>query len=104
MVFSGSDWCKPCMQLKTDILSQADFKNYSDDQLVYLNLDFPYRKKNRLSPEQTLHNEQLAEKFNPKGQFPLVVLLDSNQNLLANIPYKKNMSTEDFINSINNAK
>ena len=58
---------------KTDYKPLVDF---AKDNLVLLNLDFPAKKANRLSEEQTEHNEALAEKYNKKGVFPLLVVLN----------------------------
>ncbi len=66
MVFSGSDWCAPCIKL-----------------------DFPKRKANKLSKEQQSHNDALAEKYNNKGYFPLVLVLDKNGTILGETGYKK---------------
>ena len=38
----------------------------------------PKLKKNAISKEQTAENEKLAEKFNPKGLFPLIIVLNEN--------------------------
>ena len=100
MVFSGSDWCKPCIQLRKEILESAEFQTFQRDQLVVLELDFPYRKKNSLSREQVAHNEKLAEKFNPKGAFPLVLLFDTSQESFKPISYKKGMSSNEFLDKI----
>jgi thioredoxin-related protein len=56
MIFSGSDWCKPCIQMKQNIISDESFTAFADESLVLLEVDFPYRRKNRLSKEQTVHN------------------------------------------------
>lgn len=100
MIFSGSDWCKPCMQLRQSILESEAFSTFSDKQLVLLELDFPYRKKNQLPKEQQEHNEQLAEKYNQEGSFPKVILLNSDQVVLGQITYKNNMTTQQFIDQI----
>ncbi len=97
MVFSGSDWCKSCMQLKESILGTENFVQFSDEQLVLLELDFPYRKKNQLPEEQRLHNEQLAEQYNQDGAFPKVVLLNPDKEVLGEITYEKNMQVAQFI-------
>ncbi len=96
MVFSGSDWCKPCIQFKKDILEADSFKSWGASKLVILYLDFPARKKNKLSPSQTEHNERLAEKFNKSGAFPNVFLLDKEAVVLAN-PVFKGQAVDDFI-------
>ena len=100
MVFAGSDWCKPCIQFKQDILSSEDFVKYADGKIAVLYLDFPARKKNRLSTEQTAHNEALAERFNRSGVFPKILLLDKDKNILAE-PEFKNQSPSDFIQELN---
>ncbi len=82
MVFSGSDWCKPCMKLKKDILLSEEFQNYALNKLVILDLDFPVRKKNQLSKLQTKHNEALAAQYNASGAFPKIVLLNKDEMIL----------------------
>lgn len=99
MVFAGSDWCKPCIQFKKDILEADDFKNWGTSNLVILYLDFPARKKNKLSANQTAHNEALAEKYNKSGAFPNIFLIDQEANILAN-PTFKGQSVNDFIASL----
>ena len=101
MIFSGSDWCKPCIQLKETILDQQEFKSFSNDHLILLHLDFPYKKKNKLSKKQQSHNAALADKYNSDGTFPLVILFNKEEKVLGLIPYRKGMSIEDFITSIN---
>ena len=84
MVFSGSDWCKPCIQFKKDILESQEFISEMKNKVVVLYLDFPARKKNKLSKEQTAHNEALAEKYNQSGLFPNIFLLDLENKIVAN--------------------
>ncbi|MPR32038.1 thioredoxin family protein [Salmonirosea aquatica] len=74
--FSGSDWCGPCIKLKKDVFESAEFEAYASQNLVLLRADFPRQKKNQLPKEQVALNEALAEQYNPKGTFPLTVLLD----------------------------
>lgn len=76
--FSGSDWCGPCMKLKKEVLDSEDFLKFADDKLVLVRADFPRKKKNQLSPEQTKQNEALAEKYNNEGKFPLTVLVNAD--------------------------
>ncbi|PIA79368.1 thiol-disulfide isomerase [Gaetbulibacter sp. 4G1] len=101
LVFSGSDWCAPCIKLDHDIFSTKVFQNYSKEHYVMLKADFPRRKKNALSKEQTAHNNLLAEKYNKKGYFPLVVVLDENGAVLKELGYKKTTPL-GFIDLLNN--
>ena len=103
MVFAGSDWCRPCIKFKKDILLSEDFQNYSQGKISVLYLDFPARKKNRLSKEQTQHNEALAERYNKSGAFPKIILLAADETVISNLKYD-NQSPEVFIQQIKNGK
>jgi len=82
IVFSGSDWCKPCIKLREQILVKPEFSSWAKDNVVCITADFPKQKKNALSPLQQKQNDALAEKFNPKGVFPLVIVLNPNEKVL----------------------
>ncbi|MGZ2369734.1 thioredoxin family protein [Ancylomarina sp. YFZ004] len=94
MNFSGSDWCRSCMVLKQSILNTAEFESFANEKLVLLDVDFPRKKKNRLSKEQTKYNEKLAEKYNKDGQFPTIIILDSDLNIVAKTGYKRLSPTQ----------
>ena len=99
LVFQGSDWCGPCIKLSQEIWSTDYFINYSNKKFVMLQADFPRKKKNFLSDEQQKSNNLLAEKYNPNGYFPFVVIIDKNENLLGEMGYKKT-TPENFIKII----
>ena len=80
MVFSGSDWCRPCQAFKKEVLENETFRATAKNQVVVLYLDFPAKKRNQLSKEQTAENAKLAERYNKNGSFPTVLLLPSNGN------------------------
>lgn len=82
IVFSGSDWCKPCIKLREQILVKPEFSNWAKNNVVCITVDFPKQKKNALSPSQQKQNDSLAEKFNPKGVFPLIIVLNTNEKVL----------------------
>lgn len=88
LVFSGSDWCIPCMKLEKNIWSSPEFIEYSQKHYILVRADFPKRKNNTLPKEQQLENERLAEKYNIQGLFPLVVVLDKAGNALGSAGYK----------------
>jgi len=87
-VFSGSDWCKPCIMLKQEVLDKAEFEQFAQSNLVLARFDFPRSKKNKLSAEQTKQNEQAAAQLNKEGAFPLVVLLSPQGKVLAKTGYR----------------
>lgn len=87
-VFSGSDWCKPCMMLKQEVFDQPEFARFAEGTLVLARFDFPRNKKNRLPDAQTKLNEQAAAQLNAAGEFPLVVLLSPAGKVLARSNYR----------------
>lgn len=99
LVFSGSDWCGPCIKLDRDIWQSAVFKEYAKNNLIMERADFPKKKQNQLAAELKKSNQDLAEKFNKDGMFPLVVLLDKNGKVLGKTGYK-NVSPQEYITSI----
>ena len=99
MNFSGSDWCRSCILLKKTILDTPEFESFANKELVLVDVDFPRKKKNRLSNEQTQYNENLAEKYNRDGQFPTIIILDSDLNIIAKTGYKR-LNTSQYINHI----
>lgn len=96
MVFGGSDWCRPCIQFKKEILDAENFKKVTEGKLAVLYLDFPSKKKNKLSKEETKHNEALAAKYNTSGSFPKIILMDKALTKIKEIPYE-GQSSIDFI-------
>lgn len=84
LVFQGSDWCIPCIQLEKKVLSTESFLRFTEDSLVVLKADFPQRKK--IDPAYIRQYEKLAETFNPEGAFPKVLLLDAQQKNIATVP------------------
>jgi thioredoxin-related protein len=99
LVFSGSDWCAPCIKLDKNVWQSEAFKTESQKSWILIKADFPKKKANLLSPELTVNNEKLAEKYNQEGHFPLVILLDKNGKVVGEKGYA-NISAEDYIQAI----
>lgn len=89
LVFQGSDWCGPCIKLNNEIWSTSEFQSLTEDHFVMLQADFPKRKKNKLPEALQLHNNKLAERYNPNGYFPFVVVLDNAGTVLGQLGYEK---------------
>lgn len=100
LVFSGSDWCGPCMKLERDVWDSQEFQAFAKEKLVLYKADFPRKKGNQLPKEQAGQNNRLAEKYNPNGYFPLVVLLDKQERVLGDTGYRK-MSAKDYVSLLN---
>ena len=63
--------------------------NIDYTHFVLLKADFPRRKIHKLSGQQQLKNNKLAEKYNPQGFFPFVVVLDKTGKVLGTTGYRK---------------
>ena len=101
LVFSGSDWCAPCIRLKRHVFDSDAFKAYALEHYVMYDADFPRKKKNQLPEEKLNVNKSLAEKYNPKGYFPLVVVMDKDQHVLGTTGFVARTSPEKYIKALN---
>jgi thioredoxin-related protein len=97
LIFSGSDWCAPCMQFDKNVFSSGEFQSFIQDNLYIVKADFPQRKQ--LPETQKKQNEELAETYNPKGLFPHLVLLRPDQSVLTTLVYS-HQSPSEFIAEI----
>ena len=70
--FSGSDWCGWCIRLEKEIFSQDAFKDFAEENLVCVLVDFPRAKEQ--SKELKQQNSDLAQKYNVKG-YPTIIIL-----------------------------
>ena len=71
--FTGSDWCGYCIQLDRAILSQPQFKDYANKNLVLVEIDFPRRKPQSVDTRK--QNQELAERYQVDG-FPTLIVLN----------------------------
>lgn len=99
LVFSGSDWCIPCIRLEKEVWRDKTFIGYAKENLILYRADFPKRKKNQLVKELKEANQQLAEVYNPNGYFPWVVVFDSYQQVKGTFVYTKT-SVSSYIEQI----
>ncbi|RTY88808.1 MULTISPECIES: thioredoxin family protein [unclassified Flavobacterium] len=99
LVFSGSDWCAPCIKLENTIWKSEDFKNEAEQKWVIYKADFPKKKANLLAANLTASNKKLAERYNKSGNFPLVLLLDKTGTVLGITGYK-NVTPQEYIQII----
>ena|ERR1700742_3927944 len=95
--FSGSDWCGPCIRLKKEIFDAPGFQDYATKNLVLINADFPRMKKNALPKTQQDKNDQMADRYNKAGAFPLTVLLDSEGKVLKTWEGFPNINADVFV-------
>lgn len=75
MLFTGSDWCPPCIKLDEEILSQDEFLAEVTQRFVLIKLDFP---RNHPQDETiAAQNQQWAREFGVDS-FPTLFLLDQS--------------------------
>lgn len=84
LVFQGSDWCVPCIRLEQKVLSRRAFGSFAEQYLVVLKADFPQNKK--IPPLLAGQYDALAERYNPEGRFPKLLLLDREGNVRTLFP------------------
>ena len=97
IIFSGSDWCKGCIQFRKKVLNDPSFASFAKENLELVIADFPQRAK--LPRDVVRQNEALAEKYNPKGIFPNLVLLSPDSAHVEVIQYS-NQTPQEFIQEL----
>ncbi|HWA35983.1 MAG TPA: thioredoxin family protein [Cyclobacteriaceae bacterium] len=97
LIFSGSDWCAPCMQLDKKVLSTNQFQNFAGQELIVLKADFPQRRK--IEKWLSDQNDALAERYNPQGIFPYLVLLNPDKSSIGSLKYDF-QTPEQFIEEV----
>lgn len=99
LVFSGSDWCAPCIKLENVVWKSEVFKTEAEKKWILERADFPKKKNNQLSPELSANNKLLAEIYNKGGSFPLVVLLENSGKVIGMTGFK-NVPADQYITII----
>mgnify|MGYP001301664501 FL=1 len=69
LFFTGSDWCGWCIRLKKEVFNYPEFENWSKDNVVLVELDFPRRKT--IDQKILNQNRELARIFGVSG-YPTV--------------------------------
>ena len=100
LYFSGSDWCAPCVKFKKFIVNTPEFQTFATENLVTYNADFPRLSKIKLATEVEKQNELLADKYNSKGIFPLILLLDAEGNVIKKWEEYPKETVEEFIGKL----
>ena len=98
--FSGSDWCGPCILLRKDIFDDPAFSKMADTTLVLVNADFPRLKKDQLPAAQQKLNDDMADHYDPKGLFPLTLLLNAEGKVLKQWEGNPGVKAEEFSREI----
>jgi len=97
LVFSGSDWCVSCIHFEKQVLRDSSFTQLARQRLIVLQADFPQHKK--IADTLRTQYDALAQRFDREGTFPRIVLLNSDRQLLAELPYV-GQPTPDFLRQL----
>lgn len=103
LVFSGSDWCGPCIKLEKVVWKSPEFQAEADKNWVIYRAYFPNKKKNQLPADVVESNNRLAELYNKNGTFPLVLLLNPKGKIIGMTGFK-NVSAQEYIKLIHSFK
>ncbi len=87
VVFSGSDWCKPCVTYEQEVFAQPAFTAYAATRLVLAHFDYPRLPKNQLPAAQAKLNAAAAAQLNREGDFPLAVIVSPQGQVMAKTGY-----------------
>jgi thiol-disulfide isomerase/thioredoxin len=75
VLFTGSDWCPPCMHMEEAIFSQSAFHAAVADRLILVKLDFPRQRP--MDPEVLAVQEAAMRRLALEQAFPTLLLLDT---------------------------
>lgn len=102
--FTGSDWCGWCKRLTASVFSKKEFKDWANDNVVLLELDFPRRTKLPEEIEQQNHSLQRVFKVTGYPTVWVFYLQENKENGQMNIVpvgrtgYKN--SAKEFIDDV----
>lgn len=72
VLFTGSDWCPPCMQFEAEVAHAPDFLNLARPAFVLVKLDYP--RKTPQEPAVRARNEELRKQYGVKAYPTLLVI------------------------------
>jgi protein disulfide-isomerase len=84
--FTGSDWCVWCQRTDKEVFSTQKFKDFADQNLILVRLDFPNSKPQ--TDALKAQNVGLRDKFGVEGYPTLVVLDAKGKVVFSQIGYK----------------
>ena len=99
--FTGSDWCGWCIKLHNEVFSKTEWKNYSDKNLVFVELDFP-RDKSKVSAKQQAYNQAQSDAYGVQG-YPTILLIDEDGLVFGKTGYQRG-GPKGYIAHIKNLK
>ncbi len=74
LLFTGSDFCPPCIVMEKKVFSKEDFVERATEEFVLVFIDFP-----ESDPALEKANRKYYEKYQVEG-YPTVILMDPEEN------------------------
>ena len=85
MLFTGSDWCPPCMALEKEVFAQPEFAEYASQNFILFKADRPrFIEQSETLVEQ---NQELFRRFEIVG-VPTIKIINYKENVLAITGYQ----------------
>ena len=78
--FTGSDWCGWCKRLTASVFSKQEFKDWAEDNVILLELDFPRRTK--LPKKYQEQNYSLQQAFKVRNHSTLCRVTSTSRQSL----------------------
>ena len=94
--FTGSDWCRWCFRLSKEVFSTKEFKEYADNNLILVKVDFPQNIEQ--TTQTKMYNQSLAQRFGVQG-FPTIIIFNSQGKPVAKTGYQPG-GPVNYINQI----
>jgi thioredoxin-related protein len=96
VLFTGTTWCPYCIKLEKEVFAEKEFKDFANQNLVLLILDFPAGGKGGRK------EEELQKEFGVKG-FPTYFLVNAAGDKLAKGGYNNGISPKSFAEWVKNS-
>lgn len=75
--FTGSDWCGWCRKLQAEVFAKPAFKEWANEKVVLLELDFPARK---VLPDSLVSQNTALKNFFQVQGFPTIWMFCINED------------------------
>lgn len=82
IILTGSDWCKPCIKMKKNVIETIEFENYAEANVEIFEINLPRNQDVNSKVFKDYH--YFKNKFNT-NELPTIVLLDNKSNELVKI-------------------
>lgn len=90
VLFTGTSWCPYCVKLEREVFKKKEFKEFANERLVLLSLEFEAGGK-----AKNATNAKLQQEFRVQG-FPTYFLCDADGKPKAGGGYHQGITPEAF--------